>query len=467
MVRFRKSQLYTVWLVLIIILLVVNWIGLRDRYVTSTYHTDNATQIALGDLDVSKPGLELVYLTPSRVIIVGGLTAFPWQETVFQNPDWETNPLIAISVGDYYDEYKGDEIAVLTRDGILHLNFRGAAIWHSEEIGNLPDGYPMWTTNHMFAGQFITTSEAMEIAIIGQHYNASTTTSTGRIYVASRFNSTTWNIDQVHTELTILLTGAAGDVDTSNTGDELIAGGIDTGAFYLRYDEGSWTINQLIEWVGVTRSVAVGDFMLQYAGNEIAIVRDHDIRVFYRQLGEWITTTIWSEEHLQIGIESVFIGDIDPFSPGHEVLGVSTVNENTKPVLVVLKHILSWEPNILWHLVESPTSVIAKNFDFNRLGTEILISNPPQTTVLSVPTNSDRVLRAGVAVLIPAILLLPATFLLFALAEYFGKVTDERRRARALEMIAQGYVRCPVCRRFVPKDKAEAHKRWHRTQQLY
>jgi hypothetical protein len=372
-----------------------------------------------------------------------------------------------MSVGDFVSDHKGDELAVLTQNGMLYLNFRGSAIWHSVEIGYLPDGHPVWTTNHMCAGQFITASDAMEIAIIGQYYNVSTTITTGRIYVASRFNSTTWDIDQVHTEPTILLTGAAGDVDTTNSGEELIAGGIDTGVFYLRYNRGIWTLERLMEWMGVTRSIAVGDFMLLPAGNEIALVRNHDIRVFFRQSGEWVTTTIWSEDQLQISIESVLLGDIDPFSPGHELLGVGTVNENDTPVLVALNHVLGWIPSIIWHLAELPTSVEASNYDFNRMGTEILIANPPHTSVLSVPTTTDRTLRAGLAVLIPAALLLPATFLLFALADYMGKVSDERRRARALEMVSKGYVQCPVCRRFIPKDKAEAHKRWHRTQQFY
>jgi hypothetical protein len=201
-------------------------------------------------------------------------------------------------------------------------------------------------------------------------------------------------------------------------------------------------------------------------GNEIAVVRNQDIRVFYLHTGDWISTTIWSDHIMEIGIESVFIGDMDPFHPGQEVLGVGVVYESAQSVLVIIRHAILWLPSILWHLVEPPTSVAVMNIDFDRMGTEIIIANPPQTAVLSVPNIIDRTLRSGLAVLIPAILLLPATFLLFALADYIGRVSDERRRARALEMVSKGYVRCPICRRFIPKDKAKAHQKWHRTQQF-
>lgn len=466
MVRFRKTQLYAVWLILIIALFFTNWVGLRDRYLTDTYSTNNVSQVALGDLDVLKPGLEMAYITPSSVFVMGGLTTIPWQNTTYRNTNWQTNPLITLCVGDFDVYHKGDEIAVLSQNGTLFMIYRGVTAWEITNIGILPDEPPVWSTNQMFAGQLITTSGASEIAIVGQYFNWSTTTTTGRIYVANRVDNVTWQISQIHVEPTPLLCGTAGDVETSHDGEELLAGGVDTGVFFLSYDNGTWTEERLIQWVGPIRSIAVGDFMIHPSGNEIALIRNQDIFVYYEQSGVWTPTTIWSARIMQTGMESVLIGDFDPFSPGQEVLGVGAVYESNQPVLVVLRYALTWLPTILWSLVEPPASVAATNFDFNRMGTEVIVANSPQTSVLSVPNTIDRVLRAGQAVLLPALLLLPATILLFALADYVGRVGETRRRNRALEMVAQGYVKCPICRRFIPKDKAEAHRKWHRTQQF-
>lgn len=466
MVRFRKTHLYLVWCILILSLFFANWVGLRDRYITHSFSTNGVTQIALGDLDLYKPGLEMAYLTPSSVEIIGGLSSIPWQNTTYQNAYWETNPLIALSVGDFDINHKGDEIAVLMQNGLLKMIYRGSTIWDTIDIGMLPDEPPVWTTNQMFTGQLIPSSEASEIAIVGQYYNWTTATSSGRIYVANRVNETTWQINQIHVEPSPLLSGAAGDVDTGNPCEELIAGGIDSGIFYLSYDNGNWTETRFPQWLGITKSIAVGDFMISSSGNEIAVVRDQDIFVFYRQSGNWISSAIWVARLMDVGIDSVYIGDIDPFSPGQEVLGAGTSLNDNQPTLVVLRYTSLWLPTILSTLAEPPTSIAVTNFDFSRMGTEILIVHSPQITVLSIPNGLDRIFRAGQIVLLPAVLLLPATILLFGAADYVGRVAEVRRRNRTLEMVSKGYVKCPICKRFIPKDKAEAHRRWHQTMQF-
>jgi hypothetical protein len=455
-----------VWLILIISLFFVNWVGLRDRYLTDAYPTQNVDEIAVGDLDVYKPGLEMAYLTPSSVYVVGGLTTGSWQNTSYRNPDWEINPLIAMTVGDFDSNHKGDEIVVLSQNGTLTLILRGTFTWLNVEIGVLPDEPPIWMTNQMFSGQLILTSITEEIAIVGEHFNWSTTTTTGRIYVASRVNSTSWQVEQVFVEPNPLLSGTIGDVDSTNEGEELLAGGIDTGVFYLKFDNGSWTEERILSWLGLTRSIAVGDFMVQHSRNEITAVRDHDIRVFYFQSSEWRAITVWSAPHMQVGMESVLVGDIDPFSPGQEILAVGTVYEGNQPILAVLRYAIVWIPNVLWSFLEPPTSVAVMNVDFTRMGTEILVAESTNTGVLSVPSGLDRIVRAGQAVLLPAAFLLPATILLFGLADYIGRVSEARRRNRSLEMIARGFVKCPKCRRFIPKNKYKAHREWHRTAQF-
>jgi hypothetical protein len=167
------------------------------------------------------------------------------------------------------------------------------------------------------------------------------------------------------------------------------------------------------------------------------------------------------------GMDSVEIGDIDPFTPGLELLGSGFVFETNRPILVGFSFTsIIQQKWIVWNPLEHPVEVIISNFDFNRVGAEIILVNDPTSAVLSIPNDGDRTMRASSAVLLPAFLFLPATFLIFALADYVGRVADLRRRRYALEMVSKGFVKCRLCQRFVPKDKLEAHLRWHRTQQF-
>ena len=444
----------------------MNWVGLKDRYLTVTYPTNDVIQVAFGDLDVFKPGFEMAYITPSTVFVVGGLTSESWQNSTYRNNNWETNPLIALCVGDFDTIRKGDEIAVLTQNGTIFMIYRSIFGWELQTIGNLPNEPPVWTTNQMFSGQLIAGTETEEIAIVGQFFNWSTTTTIGHIYVANRLANTTWHINQVFVEPTPLLCGTAGDVDSSHSGEEILVGGVDTGVIALSYDNGSWTEDRIFHWVDPIRSIAVGDFMFHPSGNEIALIRDQDILVLHEQSGVWDPDTIWSARIMGTAMESVLIGDLDPFSPGQEILGIGSENQGNNGVLVVLRYAIAWFPTLLWQFDISPSCIAVMNFDFNRMGMEVIMATSPSTQVLSVPNSMDRTYRSMIAVLLPAVLLLPATFLLFALADYVRRVGDARRRRRTLEMVSKGYVKCPYCRRFIPKDKAEAHRRWHQTQQF-
>ncbi|MFW9832328.1 MAG: hypothetical protein ACFFD8_11195, partial [Candidatus Thorarchaeota archaeon] len=192
-----------------------------------------------------------------------------------------------------------------------------------------------------------------------------------------------------------------------------------------------------------------------------------EVITLFKEGEDWVPYQIWNSNRMQAGIDAIQIGDIDPYNPGHELIAAGYVFDNGRPILIVLKFkTLFWEAQILWNLIEDPQQIVAYNFDFEREGTEIIVVNDPLTTVLSIPNFMDRTFRAGQVVLLPAIILIPATVLVFALAEYIEKVTDRRRRRYTLEMVSKGFVKCPHCKRFIPKDKMKAHLRWHRTAQF-
>ncbi len=467
MVRFRKTYLFVIWLVLIIILFTTNWIGLRDRYVTNGYSTMEAGQVVVGELDVAESGLEMAFLTPSRVNVIGGLTSLSWEETVYSKSNWEYDPLVKMSIGDFDGDQKGDELIVVSERGMLILIAEDDSGWTSEVIGYLPWTAPEWTTYAMASGQIIYNSSSFEVAIVGEHYNVTTSTATGRIFVVERLDNITWQINQASTFSNPLYCVAMGDVNITQPGDEIVTAGSITGVHSITYSGGLWESENLYPFGFIIRSIAVGNIIPSTRSYEVAFVMDREVVTLYYEGGRWHSELLWDSNLMGSGMDSVEIGDIDPFIPGLEILGSGFVFETYRPILVGFSYTSAIrQPWIVWNPIEQPTEIVVSNFNFNRVGTEIILANDPTTVVLSIPNEGDRTMRASSTVLLPAFLFLPATFLIFALADYYGRVADLRRRRYALEMVSKGFVKCRLCQRFVPKDKLEAHLRWHRTKQF-
>ncbi len=467
MVRFRKTYLFVIWLVLIIILFTTNWIGLRDRYVTKGYSTVEASQVVVGELDVAEPGHEMAFLSPSHVSVLGGLTSVSWGETVYSKSNWENDRLVTMSIGDFDGDQKGDELIVVSESGMLILIAEDGSGWTSEVLGYLPWTAPEWTTYAMASGQIIYNSTSFEVAIVGEHYNLTTSTATGRVFVVERLNNVTWQINQAAIFSNPLYCVATGDVNITQPGDEIVTAGSITGVHSITYSGGLWESEDLYPFGFIIRSIAVGNVIPSTRSYEVAFVMDREVVILFYEGGRWQSELLWDSNLMGSGMESVEIGDIDPFLPGLELLGNGFVFETNRPILVGFSFTsIIQQMWIVWNPLEHPVEVVVSNFDLNRVGAEIILVYDPATAVLSIPNEGDRTMRASSAVLLPAFLFLPATFLIFALADYIGRVADLRRRRYALEMVSKGFVKCRLCQRFVPKDKLEAHLRWHRTQQF-
>ncbi len=467
MVRFRKTYLYSAWLLLIILLFFGNWVGLRERYITASLQTEDTYQVAVGDVDILIPGQEMVLLYPSGILVIGGVASFPRHNTTYWYSAWDTDPLTSICVGDFDAHHKGDEIVVLSENGTLVLISKGDGYWETQVIANIPWSDPEWITTAMVSGQLIPDSESFEIVIVGQFFNWSTSALTGRVFVVDRVTNTTWQMVQVHIEANSLLCCAIGDIEPNHQGLELVTAGYNTGIVSLAYTNGTWDSDLIFHWEDTIRVLNIGNFMTLPLGNEIALVKGREIFVLFREGTDWQPRQIWVSNIMRAGISNVIIEDIDPYSPGHELLGIGSVFGTGQPILVILDfNDLFWNTRILWNPLQQPDQVMASNLDFNRDGAEIIITNSPQTAILSIPNALDRIIRAGQVVLIPALILLPTTLVLFALADYIGRASERRRRNYALEMVAKGYIKCKLCDRFVPKDKMQAHLRWHKMQQF-
>jgi hypothetical protein len=453
---------------LLVVLLIANWVGIRERYVVSSFPCSDFEGQAVGDVDVRCPGDELILWTTSAIFAVYNVTSRPGGEVVYTHLGALTNPLTGLVIANFNPERKGDEIMAVTANGTVLLFWRDPVAWNVTTVTALPWPSPVWTTRAVVGAQLDVSSPAAEMAIVGEHFDWPTLNRTGRILVVNRASNVTWQVSVAYTAAQPLLCAAAGDVDQLHPGLELLTAGDGAAVAILAVTNGSWSAASFYSWSGVVSSIAIGNLIAAIRGYEVGLVLNG--QCFYLSYDDirWTPRQIWQSNTTQTRLETLTACDVDPFNPGDELVGLGVSTITGESVLVILAHNgLLWTSRVLLVLPKGyVTAIEAASLDFNRVGSEILVGSENLISVYAIPDTADRTSRATNAVLLPAVILLPGTIVLFVLADYVGRVAAERRRTHALLMATKGFAQCPVCRRFVPRADLEAHRRAHRRHQL-
>lgn len=467
-VRLRRDILATVYGVLLIVLLVANWVGIRERYVASSFPCSDVDGVAMGDLDVRSPGDELVFWTANDIHAIYNVTGGPRAETVYTRLATQSNPLVGLAIADFSPERKGEEIMAVTANGTVLLLWCDTGSWKSAHVADLLWPSPVWTTRAMVGARFDASSSAAELAIVGEHFDWPTLNRTGRVLVVNRINNVTWQVSVAYTAAQPLLCAAAGDLNRLHPGLELLTAGEGAAVKALAVTNGSWSATSFFNWSGVIPSVAIGNLIASIRGYEVGLVLNGEPYFVSYNGSAWQPQQIWQSSATQVMLQSLIACDVDPFNPGDELLalGVNMISGDSE--LVILAHNgLLWTSRVLLVLPEGyVTATQAASFDFSRAGIEVVVASRNLLSVYAIPSSADRTVRAAAAVLLPAIILLPGTVILFVLADYVGGVAAERRRKYGLIMAAKGFVQCPLCKRFLPRANLEAHRRLHRRRQL-
>jgi len=467
-VRLRRDILATVYGVLLIVLLIVNWVGIRERYVVGSFPYSDVIGVATGDVNVRSPGDELVFWTTSHIYVIHNVTGEPRAETLYAHSATPSNPLAGLAIADFDPERKGEEIIAVTANGTVLLLWRDAISWKSVHVADLPWPSPVWTTHAMVGARFDASMPAAELVIVGEYFDWPTQNRTGRVLAVNRVNNVTWQVSVAFTAAQPLLCAAAGDLNRLHPGLELLTAGEGAAVKALAVTNGSWSATSVFTWTGVIPSVAIGNLNATSPGYEIGLVRDGEVFSLSSNDSIWKPLQIAHDGVVPVALQTLIACDVDPFHPGDELLGwgVSTVTGDS--VLVVFAcNKPSWTTRVLLVLPKDyVTATQSATFDFSRAGTEIVIVSKNLLSVYAIPSSQDRTVRAATAVLLPAVILLPGTLILFVLADYIGGVAAERRRKYGFLMAAKGFVQCPVCRRFLPRANLEAHRRLHRRRQL-
>lgn len=462
MIRLRKDFLAGIYAVTLIVLFSVNWVGIHERYTVSSYPLQGVEDIVIGDVDATRFGDEVALMTSSGIFVVGDITYSPWMEVVYDHPDWELNPLIALAADNFEPTLKSLELMALTANGTLLLIGQNASDWNVEVIGALPWGDPVWITYAVASGQLNSTSEAAELVIVGEYFDLPTMNHMGRALIVQRLGNVTWQIETVYTTSKPLLCTAIGNIDSVSPGEELVMAGQESNVLVLKMVNDTWQSEVLFSWGRTIPSITIGNFLTNKAGYEIGLVLGADIFTLYKSGSSWTPKQIWNNEETQANINTLIACNLDPWNPGDEFLvsGTNVVSQGAE-FYVLIHTSETWNRRNLLNFFSAPTTIDASNIDFNRDTDEVIFASETLVNILAIPNGGDRTVRAFTAVLLPALILLPSTIVLFVLADYISRVSAIRRRNYALQMAARGFARCPYCRRFVPKDKMKTHRRTH------
>jgi hypothetical protein len=466
-VRLRRDVLATVYGILLIVLLIANWVGIRERYVVSSLPCTDVAGMAVGDVDVRSPGDELVFWKANDIYVVCNVTAGPKLETAYTQLPTDDNRLTGMAIADFMPERKGQEIMAVTENGTVLLLWRAAGFWNSTNVASLPWPSPVWTTRAVVGARLDASVPAAELAIAGEYFDWPTMNRTGRVLVVSPVTNVTWQVSLAYTSAKPLVTAAAGDLDPHHPGLELLTAAGAT-LRLLAVTNGSWSSRDFFTWVGIIPSITVGNINASRLGYEVAIVKDGKFFLFSYNGTAWDPDQIaWSGD-AQISLQTLTACDVDPSNAGDEVLGLGVNVDSGDSVLLVLEYNgLLWTNRILLVLPKGYVAATqAGTFDFSRVGTEIVVAGRDVLSIYAIPNFVDRTVRATSAVLLPAVVLLPSTVVLFVLADHVGRVAVERRRKYGLLMAAKGFVQCPICKRFLPRANLGAHRRMHSRQQL-
>jgi hypothetical protein len=463
MVELRRKRLWYVFALLLLALTVVNWFGIRERDKTGHTPFPGAQGIAFGDVDRTQNGTEVVVFTSSSVLVTGGVSQALRQDTVYFHPEWQTDPITAIAIGELDLNSTDQEIMVVTGNGQLLLLEETHGVWTSSLIGNLPWPAPVWTTRAMACGELDPVTQGMEVAIIGEQYDWPSLTRTNHVMIANRPDNVTWQVGSVYSEPDPLLCAAVGNLNITEA-EELIFAGDQASVNCLTGENNTWQVDELFSWAGnPIESLTMGSFTDLYPDEEIGVAIAGQLFTLHLENGAWRPRALWNGDPVTGLVSTVDSGDLDPTRPGDEIVCTSTSVASGRSLYILEPYLLWAGRRSIWVLPTVPNEVAVYDFDAFHIGAEIVIATDSDFKILSNPNFFDRGFRVVTGVFFPAVILFPVVVVLFAVADRISRVATERRQHYALEMLEKGYVRCPKCKRFVPREEMEKHRKGHKS----
>ena len=311
---------------------------------------------AVGDIDPTHEGNELVVGGDSQRITMLTGSEFYWQSKMIWYDEWYTN---AIDIGDIDPEHEGDEVVTVGWAGQVTIIYWENDKWRTFEIGQRPDY--LYDVTIADIDPFTPSNEVLVAGDDGDLglFNKNGTDDTWTEFVL--FHDT----DYLH-----LVT--VGEFYPENDGLEILVSGGSSKLSMVYLENGTPVINTIYVDTKLINSAQIGEFYTPHPGNEIVAVTTSDkvIMIYYNGTN-WTTQTIFEDIN---DLYNVKIGDIDPEHEGNEIITSGLSNR-----LIILNepktvNSSEWDTTILSNPGEQNVYLLANavgDFDPTHDGAEI------------------------------------------------------------------------------------------------
>ncbi len=322
---------------------------------------EELTAVAVGDVDGSHPGDEVVVGGDSnKVTVMSGFGKTWAAETIFEDSWYITS----LAIGDVYPHHIGNEIIVVGRSENVTMIYKAEELdkWISVVLFEDYD----WLYD-IAIGDIDPTHPGNEIVTVGdpRHvmmFSYSTKTDTWK-------NKIIWNntpdINAV----------AIGDFDAGHAGNEVVVSGVNVKEVKLReifynHSTNNWNMKIMGEIEKEPLEIVIGDFYSGHQGDEIAIVSIVRNVLMVHQgdtNDDWVYEKLWQDTE---SIRDIEIADVISTHPGNELFAVGYSNSAT----VLMENPTeptTWESNKIYTGSTNLNGIAIGEFDTFHSGLEL------------------------------------------------------------------------------------------------
>jgi hypothetical protein len=357
--------------------------------------TDSAelNTVAIGDVDTSHPGDEVVVAGNSnKVTVISGFGTSWAAETVYID-DWV---IASVAIGDVYPPHPGNEIVIVGWSTWVTMIYKDEESdkWLNERLYQDYD----WLYD-VAIGDLDPTHPGNEIVFGGDprhllmlNYSEETDTWSSK---------TIWK--ETPADINVI---AIGDFDATHTGNECAVAGVLVKELNLtevsyNYTTGSWDIANIGEVEKEPLEMVCGEFYTGHPGDELALVSiERNILMIYQDNNNnWVLDKIWEDTE---SIRDIEIIDILPQQTGNELIVVgysnsaTIIHENSSTTT-------GWEATRIFTTNANLFTVAVGEFDALHSGNELaVIQSGGKLLKLQFETTRFNVFMPNPEVTIPA-----------------------------------------------------------------
>ena len=347
--------------------------------------TEELYALAVGDVDLSHPGDEIVVGGNSnKVTVLYGFGNSWVEETIFKDSWYVTS----LAIGDVYPNNPGNEIVVVGWSTYVTLVYKSVETnkWVSERLYHDTDwlyDVAIGDLDPMHPGNEIVWSGDPRILRMLSYSEEN------QSWVSKNLWGSPSNL--MPADINVI---TIGDFDSAHPGNECAVAGvlvnkINLTEVFYNYSSGKWSVHDMGKLEKDPLEMVVGDFYSGHEGNEIALVSiQRSVMMVYEggatNGNAWVMEPIWQDIE---SIRDVEIADIIPTHAGNELI-VAGYSDSASILLEDPEAATGWRREVIYASDSNLNGVAAGDFNAFHRGLELAIVQGGK--VLNVQSSVTR-----------------------------------------------------------------------------